>query len=87
MFFAWQIDKEKQFLEDMALEGYILSKVRFGKYEFEECEQKSVTFQFDFQILHKNKEEEYLSFFKDWNFVEDLDRGTIFIIHIPKKNR
>jgi len=68
-FFAWQLEKEKAFLEEKAKEGLLLKKVGFFRYYFEETESRDVVYQFDFQILHKKDEAEYLSVYQDWEFV------------------
>jgi hypothetical protein len=68
MFFAWQIPQEKAFLEDMARQGYFLTGCLFGKYIFEKKEPREVVYDFDFQVLHKNEEEEYLSLVEGWTY-------------------
>jgi hypothetical protein len=70
MFFAWQLDKEKAYLEDKAKEGLHLKQVLFGKYLFEEGEGKDVTYQFDFRVLNKKDEAEYLDMYQDWELVQ-----------------
>lgn len=70
MFFAWQLDKEKLFLESMALKGYLLVKVGLARYEFVEIEPKKVVFQFDFRIISKKNEAEYIFFFDEWTYVD-----------------
>ncbi|GMQ60646.1 DUF2812 domain-containing protein [Vallitalea sediminicola] len=71
MFFAWNEEKEKLFLEEMALQGYRLIKVQVGKYTFEEDKSKKVIYQFDFRTFYKDGEEEYLQIHEDagWNLV------------------
>lgn len=59
-FFVWQEDKERAFLEDMAVMGYVLEKVGMGRYEFWEDEAQLRTYQFDFRGLSRIPEEEYL---------------------------
>jgi len=68
-YFAWNLEKEKAFLEDMATKGYKLKKASFMKYEFEEIEPMNLSYQFDFRVLNKNKEKDYLSYFEDWEFI------------------
>ncbi len=70
MFFAWNMDKEKLFLEQKAKEGLLLLKVGFGKYVFKETKPLDMVYQFDFRLLHKKEEEEYISIFRDWEFVQ-----------------
>lgn len=77
-FFAWQQDKEKAFLENQAREGYLLSRVGFGWYEFYEDIKQEVIYQMDFQILNPKKEEEYLSLFEEWHFVDKFGTWYYF---------
>jgi len=69
LFFVWQSDKEKKWLESMAQNGYILDSVSFFNYTFKESEPQDLVYQFDFQILNKKTEPEYLELFKDWNLI------------------
>lgn len=69
LFFVWQQDKEKRYLEDKAREGLLLRRVGFGWYEFNQTEPKELIYDFDFQIVSNKNEKEYLSFFEDWEYV------------------
>lgn len=69
LFLAWQMNKEKAWLEDMAKQGYILEEVGFATYVFRKEEPKNLVYQFDFQIISKKNEGDYLSCFEDWNYV------------------
>ncbi len=69
LFFAWQLDKEKKYLEEKAKEGYKLKKVTLGKYYFEETEPKNLVYQFDFRMFSRKEEKEYLDLFEDWEFI------------------
>lgn len=71
IFFAWNEEKEKEFLEEMALKGYRLVKVQLGKYIFEKDEPKKLIYQFDFRSFDKMSEEEYLQIYEDdgWSFM------------------
>ena len=64
-FFAWQEDAEMAFLNDMADKGFMLTKVGFGKYTFEETTPQDVSFQLDFRTVDKMREEEYLQIYKE----------------------
>ncbi len=66
VFFVWQSDKEKIWLEDMAKLGYILKSLKLFKYEFDKCEPQDLVYQFDFQIIGKKAIPEYLEMFQDW---------------------
>lgn len=86
-FFAWQQEKEQAFLEKYAKEGYMLSKVGFGRYEFHQDVKQEVVYQMDFQILDPKKEEEYLSLFEEWEFVDKFGTWYYFrkVIHEPSE--
>lgn len=70
MFFAWQMEKEKQWLEDHAKRGYVLKDIKAFKYTFEKQDPIELVYQFDFQVLSKEKEQEYLELLKDWTLVK-----------------
>lgn len=65
MFFVWNMDKEKAFLEDMVQEGYMLTKVGFGKYYFEPCDPEKLKFNFDFKGLDHMTEDEFVGIYED----------------------
>lgn len=97
LFFAWQIPQEKAFLEEMARQGYFLTECKFGKYIFEEKEPCEVVYDFDFQILHKDEEEEYLSLVEGWTYVarygswyyfyKDKELGEPYSIYTNNESR
>lgn len=64
-FFVWNEDKEKRFLERMAGDGWRLTGVGFGRYEFEAAVPERVAYQFDFKVLGKAAEADYLQLFED----------------------
>ena len=74
IFFAWNEDKEREFLEEMALKGYRLVKVQFGKYTFAEDKAKKLIYQFDFRGFDKMSEQEYLQIYEDagWSFISRI---------------
>lgn len=69
LFFAWNMAKEKNYLEQKAREGLHLKKVTLGRYEFVQGEPEDVVYQFDFQMHNKQTEKEYLELFQDWDLV------------------
>ncbi|AIO18455.1 hypothetical protein KQ51_00575 [Candidatus Izimaplasma bacterium HR1] len=69
VFFVWNSDKEKAWLESMARDGYILESLGLFKYIFRKSEPSDLVYEFDFQILNKKTEPDYLELFVDWNFV------------------
>lgn len=70
LYFAWQIEEERSFLEDMATQGWFLDKVRFGKYEFYKDEPKDVVYDMDFQIVNKKTIDDYLSLTEGWKLAD-----------------
>ena len=73
LFWVWNQDEEKEFLEQKAEEGLLLSKVGFGTYYFEEAEPEKLIYQMDFRGLgQKISEEEYLQIFEDagWRLLD-----------------
>lgn len=71
LFWVWDHEKERAFLEDMAKQGYRLKNVRFGSYDFIESTSEERIYQFDFKGLDKMPEEEYLQLYEDSGW--DLD--------------
>lgn len=69
MFFVWSMKKEKAWLEAQAKQGLVLVKLGLFKYYFEESDPQDLVYQFDFQVLSKDKEEDYLDLFQEWMFV------------------
>lgn len=71
MFFAWQEEKEREFLEEKAREGYRLVNAYIGRYEFEQCEPCELVYQFDFKGIDSTPEDEYLQLFSDdgWTYI------------------
>ena len=72
VFFAWQLEKEQAWLEELARSGYVLKATKPFTYFFEKCDPIDLVYQFDFQIFGKKDEEEYLGFFKEWTLASKL---------------
>jgi len=70
MFFAWNMDKEKAYLEQKSKEGLHLKDIGLGRYVFEVGEPKNMIYQFDFQVLNKTSEQDYLALFEEWELVK-----------------
>ncbi|MBN2796120.1 MAG: DUF2812 domain-containing protein [Clostridia bacterium] len=71
LFFAWNEDKEMDYLQKMARKGYIFHHTNFFNYYFEEKEPESINYAADFKGFDKMPEEEYLQLFEDagWTMV------------------
>jgi hypothetical protein len=84
VFFAWNMDKEQTWLEELARQGYILKDTKLFTYYFEKTEPQDVVYQFDFQILRKKEKAEYLELFQDWTFVTRF--GGWYYFYKPKSH-
>ena len=82
-FWAWQDDKEEEWLSDMSKQGYHLSKPGFfGRYEFEQGESRNYVYRLDFMSDRKVKKETYLQFFADagWEYIGEFGSWQYFRI-------
>ena len=62
-FWAWQDDKEEEWLSDMSKQGYHLSKPGFfGRYEFEQREPRNYVYRMDFMTGKKDQKDTYLQY-------------------------
>lgn len=60
-FFAWDFEKEEEWLNEMAEAGWVLSSVGFCRYTFERCEPGEYTVRL--QML--NRDSDYIRFIED----------------------
>ncbi|MBN2851714.1 MAG: DUF2812 domain-containing protein [Clostridia bacterium] len=66
LYFAWQEDKEIEFLEQRAAEGLFLTRAGFGVYWFKQGEPRKVSYQLDFKGFNNRiSESEYLQLYED----------------------
>ena len=88
LFFVWNEDKEKKYLEEMALDGYQLVEVGFGKYSFKKIERKSLIYDFDFKGFDSITEDEYLQIFEDagWQMVAQFGGWYYFAYEAGKED-
>ncbi len=86
MFFAWQEEKERIFLEEKAKEGYLLVKASVGSYEFKKTEPMDIAYQFDFKGIDFTNNDEYLQFFEDDGWVYINSVGGWYYFYKKKKN-
>jgi hypothetical protein len=73
-FWAWQDDKEEQWLGEMARQGLHLNRPGiFGQYSFTQGKPQEVVYRLDF-ITSARKKEDYYQLFKDsgWEHVGEL---------------
>ena len=67
LFFAWNFEKEEQWLNEMASKGLVLTYAGFGKYEFEECLPGEYTIRLEL-LKHKPSHPESESYIR---FIEE----------------
>ena len=60
-FWVWDFEKEEQWLNEMAMSGWVLSSVGFCKYTFTACEPGEYTVRLE---MHEH-DEAYLAFMKE----------------------
>jgi len=80
-FWAWQLEKEKEFLEEQSLDGYRLVQVELGRYTFEKMDPQKLIYQMDFRGFGgKVTEEEYLQIYEDagWKLVSKTNGWYYF---------
>ncbi len=58
---VWDFDKEEEWLNEMALNGWVLDSVGFARYDFVPCEPG----QYNVRLEMHPYDEEYISFMKD----------------------
>ena len=82
-FWAWQDDKEEEWLSEMSKQGCHLSKPGFfGRYEFEQGEPKNYVYRLDFMIGKSDQKETYLQYFTDagWEYLGEFGNWQYFRI-------
>lgn len=77
-FFAWQEEKEKAFLENMAKDGYFLTETNTGKYIFNKSEPADVVYEIDFMGQDFEDVAEYLQIYEDAGWQMVADKGSWF---------
>ena len=48
LFWAWQFEEEEKWLNEMSLEGWVLTDVGFCRYEFEPCEKGEYQYKLEY---------------------------------------
>lgn len=67
-FSGFERTNEKLFLEGMAMDGFLLKKIKGRKYFFESIAPQKIIYEHDFLSLKKPEEKEYLSYISDWKY-------------------
>jgi hypothetical protein len=79
-FWAWDDEKEEDYLREMALDGWHFQSVTFpGFYTFEKGMPRNDFYRLDFLVNHRDKEN-YLQLFKDagWSHVGEYGSWQYF---------
>ena len=82
-FWAWQDDKEEQWLSDMSKQGYHLVRPGFfGRYEFLQGEPKNYVYRLDYMTGKRDDKESYLQYFADagWTYLGEFGYWQYFRI-------
>lgn len=66
-FWAWDYDKEEQWLNEMSAKGLLLTSVNLGRYEFKECEPGEYTLRLEMlkHSLNHPESESYIKFVEE----------------------
>ena len=80
IFFAWQEEKEANWLCEMSKKGWHLRGVRLFCYTFQKGRPRDYTYRFDFKVLKKDDIDEYTAIFKDagWAYIESMGSWHYF---------
>jgi len=71
IFWAWQEEKEEEWLASMSREGWHLIRVGFLNYTFKKGKPYDYIYRFDFKVATNEDTKEYVSFFEDtgWKLI------------------
>ncbi len=88
VFFAWDADKEQEFLEKKALEGLKLVEVALFKYTFEKFSPETLSYQMEFRSFDNMSEDEFLQLYEDagWNLAARMGMWYYFSSSNTKEN-
>ena len=60
-YWVWDFEKEERWLNQMAMEGWVLTEVGFANYTFERCEPGD----YIIRLQMHNPDDEYLAFLEE----------------------
>ena len=89
-FWAWQDEKEEDWLREMSNNGYHLKRPGFfGSYEFDLGEPTDYIYRLDFNASSNNNLENYLQLFEDagWDYLGNLGGWQYFRIQAIRGER
>jgi hypothetical protein len=74
IFFAWQGEKEENWLIEMSKQGWHLDNTGFLTYVFRKGESKDIIYRLDFKIIRSGTIDDYITLFEDsgWEFVSKM---------------
>lgn len=72
--FAWQDEKEEEWLREMNLKGWKFKKFSWFRYTFEKTEPKDVIYRLDYKSTTNKDIDEYLQIYEDagWEHVDEF---------------
>jgi len=81
IFFPWNCERERKWLNKMSKEGWILEKVEPYTYHFLKGEAQNIIYDFDYQILNEKDFYEYRKLFKDmgWEHISSFANWHYFM--------
>ena len=80
-FWAWDDEKEEEWLGEMSSKGLHLVSVRFpGVYKFDSGKPGDYVYRLDYQTFYKKDREEYLQLFRDagWEYLGQMAAWQYF---------
>ncbi len=80
IFFAWQDEKEAQWLREMAKSGLHFERYVFGVYTFRRGTPEDMIYQLDFYFERNSDKSEYLQLFSDsgWELADEFSGWHYF---------
>jgi len=87
VFWAWEDEKEEQWLEEQALQGYHLLSVAPFFYEFEKGPSQQVKYRLDYKVTVDKDYQEYQSLFQDsnWELVTRMSNWHYYRVDLENK--
>lgn len=80
--FAWQDEKEEEWLREMSLKGWKFKSFFWFRYKFEKTEPKDVIYKLDYKSTTNKDIDEYLKIYEDagWEHVDEFAGWNYFRI-------
>lgn len=74
IFFAWQAEKEENWLNEMSKKGWHLDNTGFITYTFRKGESEDIIYRLDFKIIRNENIDDYITLFEDagWEYISKM---------------